>query len=42
MIGLKNLISGAHWAPSSNQKNFNLFPFTVDVNKGKFLDKVGF
>ena len=34
-IGLKNLIPGAHWTPSSNQ-NFNLFPFTTDIDKGKF------
>ena len=29
------MIPGAYWVPSSNQ-NFNLFPFTVDINKGKF------
>ena len=29
------MIPGAYWVSSSNQ-NFNLFPFTVDVDKGKF------
>ena len=35
MLSLKNLIPGAHWAPSSNQ-NLQIFPFTGNMDKMRF------
>ena len=35
MLGLKNLISGAHWALSSNQ-NLQTFPFIKNMDKRGF------
>ena len=39
-LSLKNLISGAHWVPSSNQ-NLQTFPFTENMdNRGFGFDEI--